>query len=150
MAGRGGWCFLLAVYAPFTVYSPAALRLRSCTLRVRYVSAPCPLRVRAVCASCALRVRFYLHQGSFCLHQGSFGLYQGFLRFTSGLPAVYIRVTCGLHQSYLRFTPGRPAWAARGCGPSRLSLGVACRFVLSRRAVSAVGSSFLFSLDYVA
>ena len=90
------------------VYSPATFRLRPCTLRVRSVCAPCALRVCSVYASVYIRVR--------CVY----------IRVRS----VYIRVTCGLHQGYLRFKQGlHHAWAARGCGPSRLSIGIACRLV---------------------
>ena len=78
---RGGWCLLLAVYAPFT------RPLRSVYARVRSVCAPCTLRVRSVYASVYIRVRSV------------------YIRVRS----VYIRVTCGLHQGHLRFKPGLPA-----------------------------------------
>ena len=98
---RGGWCLLVAVYAPFTrplrsayarvrsVCAPCALRVRSvyapCVLRVRSVCAPCALRVRSVCASVYIRVRsVYIR-----VRVRSVDMHQGFLRFTSGLPAVY-------------------------------------------------------------
>ena len=100
------------------VYSPATLRLRSCALRVRSVYALRALRVRSVYAPCKL-----------LLTSGLVLFTSGFVRFASSASRA---TTCGLHQGHLRFTPGLPAWANRVYGPSRLSQGGACRFVLSR------------------
>ena len=73
MHARGGWCLLLAVYAPFT------RPLRSVCARVRSVCAPYTLHVRSVCAFVYIRVRSV------------------YIRVRS----VYIRVSCGVHQGYL-------------------------------------------------
>ena len=100
------------------VYSPATLRLRSCAFRVRSVCALRALRVRSVYAPCKLQ-----------LTSGLVLFTSGFVRFASSASRA---TTCGLHQGHLRFTPGLPAWANRVYGPSRLSQGGACRFVLSR------------------
>ena len=62
--------------------------------------------------------------------------HQGFLWFTSGLPAVYIRVTCDLYRACLR-------GLLVGVGPRGDHSGslVASYY----RAPAVVGSSFLFS-----
>ena len=93
---RGGWCLLLAVYAPFT------RPLRSVYARVRSVYAPCTLRVCSVYAPCTLRVRSVYAPCTLLFTSGFVLFTSGFVRFTSGLPAVYIRVSCGLNQACLR------------------------------------------------
>ena len=99
VGSRGGWCLLLAVYAPFT------RELRAVCVRVRSVCAPCKLRVRPVYTPCTL-----------LFTSGFVRFMPGYVRFTSGLPAVYIRPAC-VGCSFI--------------GP-RLRQGAACRFVLSR------------------